>query len=282
MGKPHLKQVQRLNEDSARRAMPDYGSSTTRTGLAYYELPSQYNERINQFHRQNRNNQEDRPFNCSSDEEKRNPRSSSSNSESQYASARNRKRSYSSSSDSSEENRKRRSNSGNRDTHYNENRNKRKSGSYEENIRRGMRHNYFDDRYDHGRNEDIPRSRSPVWPNRYESQGRLRGGTNFREDLGNQDRNYGRNTENNNYYGRQETGSIGNNIAAYPVIPVANKSNEYRPKLPSEIKKVNGQFYCEPCDTYCARMDTMKSHLAGQKHVRKTKQINRFASFYYV
>merc|ERR1712043_83294 len=51
----------------------------------------------------------------------------------------------------------------------------------------------------------------------------------------------------------------------------------YRAKIEPEIKKINGQFYCEPCDTYCARMDVMTSHLSGKNHKKKTKQISRFA-----
>merc|ERR1712223_1803985 len=52
IGKPHLKQLQRLQQDSARKAMPNYGSSNTKTGLSYYELPSQFNDRVNEFHKQ--------------------------------------------------------------------------------------------------------------------------------------------------------------------------------------------------------------------------------------
>lgn len=276
MGKPHLKQLQRLNEDIARKAMPDYGSSTTRTGLAYYELPSQFQERIDQFHMQNNNYQEERRLNCYSDEEKRNQRSSSSNGEKRYVGDRSRERTSSYSSD--EETRKPRSVSPNGDTHYNENRNKRKSDFYNNDYSREKRYKESDEQYDHGRNKESSRSKSPSWPIRDELEDRFGRRTNFREELDvNQDRNYSRKTENNHYYGGPDTGRFGTNIAAYPVIPAANKSNEYRPKLPLEIKKVNGQFYCEPCDTYCARMDTMQSHIAGQKHVKKTKQITRYA-----
>merc|ERR1711881_711343 len=50
MGKPHLKQQQRIKEDYARRADPNYGS-TTRTGMSYYESPSQFAERCDEFNR---------------------------------------------------------------------------------------------------------------------------------------------------------------------------------------------------------------------------------------
>ena len=59
-GKPHLKQIQRINEDRARRALSNYTSSNTRTGMSYYELPSQYTERIKQFHNENSIKREER------------------------------------------------------------------------------------------------------------------------------------------------------------------------------------------------------------------------------
>ena len=59
-GKPHLKQMQRIDEDRARRGLSNYGSSNTKTGMSYYELPSQYNERLNQFHNENSIKREDR------------------------------------------------------------------------------------------------------------------------------------------------------------------------------------------------------------------------------
>ena len=43
------------------------------------------------------------------------------------------------------------------------------------------------------------------------------------------------------------------------------------------ILKVNGQYYCEPCDTYTNTYDVMQAHLSGKSHKKKTKQINRFA-----
>lgn len=52
-GKPHLKQIQRINEDRARRALPNYHSSNARTGMSYYELPSQFSERIGQYYKEN-------------------------------------------------------------------------------------------------------------------------------------------------------------------------------------------------------------------------------------
>lgn len=87
---------------------------------------------------------------------------------------------------------------------------------------------------------------------------------------------YARIQENNNDYTSRDYERFGTSSSAYPVIPSAPRNNEFRPKVEFEIKKVNGQFYCEPCDTYCARMDTMQSHIAGQKHVKKTKQITRY------
>lgn len=53
MGKPHLKQIQRIREDYARRAMENY-SDTTRTGIYYYEQPSQFVERIADYHSRSR------------------------------------------------------------------------------------------------------------------------------------------------------------------------------------------------------------------------------------
>ena len=50
-GKPHLKQMQRIVEDRARRGLPNYDSSHVRTGMSYYELPSQYSATIGQFYR---------------------------------------------------------------------------------------------------------------------------------------------------------------------------------------------------------------------------------------
>merc|ERR1712012_914024 len=62
----------------------------------------------------------------------------------------------------------------------------------------------------------------------------------------------------------------------FPVVR-SQPANEYRPKMEPEIKKVNGQFYCEPCDTYCARYDVMQAHLSGKVHKKNTKQIARYA-----
>ena len=52
-GKPHLKQIQRITEDRARRNLPNYQSSNARTGMSYYELPSQFTERIGQYYKEN-------------------------------------------------------------------------------------------------------------------------------------------------------------------------------------------------------------------------------------
>merc|ERR1712126_777693 len=65
-------------------------------------------------------------------------------------------------------------------------------------------------------------------------------------------------------------------VSDFPVIR-SNQINEYRPKMETEVKKVNGQYYCEPCDTYCARFDVMQAHLSGKNHKKNTKQIARFA-----
>merc|ERR1712223_1876273 len=62
----------------------------------------------------------------------------------------------------------------------------------------------------------------------------------------------------------------------FPVVR-SQPANEYRPKMEPEIKKVDGQFYCEPCDTYCARYDVMQAHLSGKVHKKNTKQIARYA-----
>ena len=52
-GKPHLKQIQRIAEDRARRGLPNYHSSHARTGMSYHELPSQFSERIGQYYKEN-------------------------------------------------------------------------------------------------------------------------------------------------------------------------------------------------------------------------------------
>ena len=52
-GKPHLKQMQRIAEDRARRGLPNYHSSNAKTGMSYYELPSQFSERIGQYYKEN-------------------------------------------------------------------------------------------------------------------------------------------------------------------------------------------------------------------------------------
>ena len=52
-GKPHLKQIQRIAEDRARRGLPNYHSSNAKTGMGYYELPSQFSERIGQYYKEN-------------------------------------------------------------------------------------------------------------------------------------------------------------------------------------------------------------------------------------
>jgi len=62
----------------------------------------------------------------------------------------------------------------------------------------------------------------------------------------------------------------------FPVVR-SNQISEYRPKMETEIKKINGQYYCEPCDTYCARFDVMQAHLSGKNHKKNTKQIARYA-----
>ena len=41
--------------------------------------------------------------------------------------------------------------------------------------------------------------------------------------------------------------------------------------------QVNGQYYCDPCDTYTNTFDVMQAHLSGKAHKKQTKQINRFA-----
>ena len=43
------------------------------------------------------------------------------------------------------------------------------------------------------------------------------------------------------------------------------------------VIQINGQYYCEPCDTYTNTYDVMQAHLSGKSHKKKTKQINRFA-----
>jgi len=157
LGKPHLKQQQRIKEDYARRADPNYGS-TTRTGMSYYESPSQFAERCDEFNRGNA---------------KREQKDSDSDDENRYS-----QNSY---------------------------------GGY------GNR-----------------RSRSPLARHTEEPR---------------EDRN----------------ANAGTSIYA-----------QYRPKLDPNIKKVNGKWYCEPCDTYCSQLDVMQAHLSGKNHKKKTKEITRF------
>lgn len=69
----------------------------------------------------------------------------------------------------------------------------------------------------------------------------------------------------------------GTGSSSYPVVPSLPLNEEFRPKKESEVKQINGQYYCEPCDTYTNTYDVMQAHLSGKSHKKKTKQINRFA-----
>lgn len=193
MGKPHLKQLQRIREDTARKQLPNHDSLGSRTGMSYYELPSQFVERLATYHNGNGNLGVD----------------------------------------------------GHRDSDQ-VNRKGRLSDS------------------DH---DDNRRSRSPV-------RSRYKDDSNSEGDDG---RDYRRGRDRDlRSHSRQDSRSNGTSSSAYPVIPT-RPNDEYRPKMEPEIKKVNGQFYCEPCDTYCARMDVMQAHTSGKNHKKKTKQIARYA-----
>jgi len=204
LGKPHLKQIQRIKEDSARRQLREYGSTNTRTGMSYYELPSQYSERISTYHSLHTSV-------CEYDNRRsRSPRSRSHRS---------------------------------RDT---------RSRSP---ISRSPR-------------SRSPRSRSPLNDRSYVNQLSpalsSRGG--FRDFMTEQ--------RQERSYDLQTRSKV--SVSDFPVIR-SNQIIEYRPKMETEIKKTNGQFYCEPCDTYCARFDVMQAHLSGKTHKKNTKQIARFA-----
>ena len=51
-GKPHLKMLQRIREDKARRGLLNYETTNTRTGMSYYELPSQFEDRVKEYYKQ--------------------------------------------------------------------------------------------------------------------------------------------------------------------------------------------------------------------------------------
>jgi len=195
LGKPHLKQIQRIKEDSARRQLREYGSSNTRTGICYYELPSQYSERISTYHSL-RTSVSEYDIRRSRSPKSRSPRSRSP-----------RLRS--------------------------------------------------------------PRSRSPLNDRSYVNQLSpalsTRGG--FRDFM--TDKTLERS------YDLQITRSKVSD-SDFPVVR-SNQISEYRPKMETEIRKINGQYYCEPCDTYCARFDVMQAHLSGKNHKKNTKQIARYA-----
>lgn len=205
VGKYHLKQVQRIREDSARKQLTEYGSTSTRTGMSYYELPSQYSERISTYH-------------------------SLHTSVSQYDTRRSRSLRPRSPRSRSPRSRSPRSRSP---------------------------------------RPRSPRSRSPLNERSYVNQLSpalsTRGG--FRDFM---------------TVERQERGNdlpVARSKVSDSDFPVirSNQISEYRPKMETEIKKVNGQYYCEPCDTYCARFDVMQAHLSGKNHKKNTKQITRFA-----
>jgi len=71
--------------------------------------------------------------------------------------------------------------------------------------------------------------------------------------------------------------SRGTSSSSYPVVSTQPVNDEFRPKKETEIKRVNGQYYCEPCDSYTNTYDVMQAHLSGKSHKKKTKQIVRFA-----
>lgn len=183
IGKPHLKRMQRIEDDMARRALSNYNSSHG-TGQGYYERPTQYAERLEEWNAKNHEN-----------------------------------------------------------------------GNH-----RGQRTSDSD-------YEDNRRSRSPI-RSRFKNDSSSEG-----ED--HRDYKRGRDRERKPYR-RMDVERSGTSSSAYPVVPT-KPNNEYRAKMEPDIKKVNGQYYCDPCDTYCQRMDVMQAHLSGKNHKKKTKQIARFA-----
>merc|ERR1711981_544441 len=97
-------------------------------------------------------------------------------------------------------------------------------------------------------------------------------------------------SDDENRYSQNSYGGYGNRRSRSPLARHAEEPREdrnanagtsiyaqYRPKLDPNVKKVNGKFYCEPCDTYCSQLDVMQAHLSGKNHKKKTKQITRFA-----
>lgn len=262
IGKPHLKQLQRVKEDKARKLLPNYDSSN-RTGMNYYELPSQYTERINQFNKQNDYVRDERKRNHSSSDEEKHRRNG-------YSDDRERRLRSRSRSPSRRKYRNKSSNErvNGRDYGRRENRQRpgsndsQGSGTSSSDEEKRRKNGYIDNR----ERKRISNSRSP-------SKRRCRN-----ESSNDSGRDYVRQRENGEKQSRnQESERASTSSSAYPVIPASNANNEFRPKLEMDIKKVNGQYYCDPCDTYCARMDIMTAHLSGKSHKKKTKQITRYA-----
>jgi len=242
IGKPHLKLLQRIKEDKARKALSNYDSSNTRTGMNYYELPSQFSERIGKFYKENGNHFDD-------------PRSNSHKKD--HCSNINQNSPY-------KENIRHRSRSPIRPR----SRNDSSSDYYDKEDRRGrdIRGRERNREYNRRRSRSsfASRSRSNSSSDSYDKEDRSR----------NDRRGTERNRKSPSRHDREKNGA---SATSYSTITPPSVNNEYRAKIEPEIKKINGQFYCEPCDTYCARMDVMTSHLSGKNHKKKTKQITRFA-----